>query len=78
MKDMKKFSKEEERNIEGSREVIQSLLRTQDAVFDLLCEQIGVTDDDDINWLFDYIYNTLGDSSKYTAYVKEKIYGSTQ
>ena len=54
------------------------MLRTQDAVFDLLCEQIGVTEDDDINWLFDYIYNTLDDSSKYTDYVKEKIYGSAE
>lgn len=75
---MKKFNKEEERNIEVSRESIQSMLRTQDAVFDLLCEQIGVTEDDDINWLFDYIYNTLDDSSKYTDYVKEKIYGSAE
>lgn len=75
---MKKFSKEEKTNIEISREITQSLLRAQDAIFDLICKQIGITEDDDTDWLFDYIYNTRDESPKYTSYVKEKIYGSEE
>jgi hypothetical protein len=75
---MKKFSTEEKEKIETTRESIQSLLRTQDAIFDVLCEQIGIIDDTDVNWLFDYIYNTAGGSPEYTTYVKEKVYGSEE
>jgi len=75
---MKKFNTEEKEKIKNARESIQSILRTQDAIFDLLCEQIGIIDDTDVNWMFDYIYNTTDDSPEYTTYVKEKIYGGAE
>ena len=78
---MKKFSPEEKEKIETTRESIQSLSRAQDAIFDVLCEQIGIVDETDVNWVFDYIYNTTGDSPEcvtYVTYVKEKVYGSEE
>lgn len=72
---MKKFSPEEKQKIETARESIHSLLRAQDAIFNLLCQQIGITDATAINWMFDYIYNATDDSPEYATYVKEKVYG---
>jgi hypothetical protein len=75
---MKKFNTEEKKKIEGSRTSIQLLLQVQDHSFRTLCEEIGILDETDISWLFDYIYNTTDDSSEYVTYVKEKIYGGKE
>jgi len=75
---MKEFNKEEAEKIESTRVCVQRLAEVQDYGFRVLCEEIGISEDTDVNWMFDYVYNTSSDSPKYEKYVKEKIYGSAQ
>jgi len=75
---MKKFNTKEKEKIENSRTNIQNLLQAQDNDFKSLCEDLGIHNETDVNWLFDYIYNTTDESPEYTTYVKENVYGSAE
>lgn len=75
---MKKFNTEEKEKIESTRTSIQRMLEVQDYGFRVLCEELGIRDETEVNWMFDYIYNTTEDSPEYVTYVKEKVYGGKE
>jgi len=75
---MKKFNTEEKEKIESTRTSIQRMIEVQYYDFRTLCEEIGIRDETEVDWMFDYIYNTTEDSPEYVTYIKEKVYGSEE
>ena len=70
----KKLNKEQRVLVEAAKESILILQNNQDKIFDKLVEHLNIEDDLDINWIFDFIYNTDELSSDYYKMVESSIF----
>jgi hypothetical protein len=67
---MSKISKDKKALVEECRAKVAELARLQDEVYASLCKRIEC----DSDWLFDYVFNSTVESSKYDELVQEKLF----
>lgn len=70
----KKITKENRVLVEEAKAEILDLADQEQEIFDNLIEKLGVEDDADINWIFDFIYNTGKFSNEYYKMIESSIF----
>lgn len=70
----KKITKENRALVEIAKAEILDLTDQEQEIFDNLIEKLGIEDDADINWIFDFIYNTGKFSNEYYKMIESSIF----
>lgn len=70
----KKITKENRALVEIAKAEILDLTDQEQEIFDNLIEKLGIEDDTDINWIFDFIYNTGKFSNEYYKMIESSIF----
>jgi hypothetical protein len=70
----KKITQEQRHLVEQAKKQILDLSEQQNAVFNNLIERLGSKSENDINWIFDFIYNAGELSDEYYQMVEGTIF----
>ena len=70
----KKITKENRVLVETIKAEILDLSDQQQELFDKLIEDLRIEDDSDINWIFDFIYNTGEFGNEYYKMIESSIF----
>ena len=71
---MKKIKIQDRKLVEDAKLKIINLAKRQDELFEELIKVLKIKDEDDINWIFDFIYNTGDISDTYYKMVESTIF----
>jgi hypothetical protein len=71
---MKKIKIQDRKLVEDAKLKIINLAKRQDELFEELIKVLNIKDEDDINWIFDFIYNTGDISDTYYKMVETTIF----
>jgi hypothetical protein len=71
---MKKIKIQDRKLVEDAKLKIVNLAKRQDELFEELIKVLNIEDEDDINWIFDFIYNTGDISDTYYKMVESTIF----
>ena len=71
---MKKIKIQDRKLVEDAKLKIVNLAKRQDELFEELIKVLNIKDEDDINWIFDFIYNTGDISDTYYKMVESTIF----
>lgn len=71
---MKKIKIQDRKLVEDAKLKIINLAKRQDELFEELIKVLNIKDEDDINWIFDFIYNTGDISDTYYKMVESTIF----
>ena len=70
----KKITKENRVLVESIKAEILDLSDQQQELFDKLIEDLGIEDEADTNWVFDFIYNAGTVSNEYYQMIESSIF----
>ncbi len=70
----KKITKENRALVEIAKVEILDLADQEQEIFNDLIEKLGIEDDADINWIFDFIHNTGRFANEYYKMIESSIF----